>query len=384
MKSQTLKIMFITNFCPHYVTKLFEMLAYRYDINFYFTGGYESYWNKENKSREANIKAKYLKGIFLLPKIKITPALFPLCFKKFDIFIKTIDDRFALPLVFIVAKILKKPFILWTGLWSHPKTFFHRATYAFTRFIYEHSDAIITYGEHVKKYLVELEIPSEKIFCAPHSTDNNIFNKHVSNDEKRQLESKLNLKESKTILYVGRFEECKGLDYLIDAASSLKEVAINMLFIGNGAYRDKIEKKCKEISLQCHFLGHIDNQDLYRYYAIADVFVLPSITTEDFKEPWGIVVNEAMNQGCPVIATNAVGAAQGGLIENGINGFIVPERNVGELKKALENVLKDDKLQERLRKAAREKMKQWNHEEMSYGFDCAIEYVLKQTTLRRV
>ena len=60
---------------------------------------------------------------------------------------------------------------------------------------------------------------------------------------------------------------------------------------------------------------------------MADVYVLPSITTRLFKEPWGLVVNEAFNQGVPVIATDAVGAAAGGLVENGVNGFVVPEGN---------------------------------------------------------
>ena len=59
-------------------------------------------------------------------------------------------------------------------------------------------------------------------------------------------------------------------------------------------------------------------------YAACDVLVVPSVPTRTFREPWGLVVNEAMNQGLAVIATDAVGAAAGGLVRDGENGLIVP------------------------------------------------------------
>ena len=60
------------------------------------------------------------------------------------------------------------------------------------------------------------------------------------------------------------------------------------------------------------------------FYAAADVLVVPSIPTRTFREPWGLVVNEAMNRGLPVIASDAVGAAAGGLVQDGRNGLVVP------------------------------------------------------------
>jgi hypothetical protein len=77
------------------------------------------------------------------------------------------------------------------------------------------------------------------------------------------------------------------------------------------------------------FAGYVPSRETRPYYALADLFVLPSITTASFKEPWGLVVNEAFNQGVPVIASDAVGAAAGGLVQSGVNGLIVPERDSG-------------------------------------------------------
>lgn len=372
------KTVFVTNICTHYVVRLFELLGEKYDIRYLFTGGYESYWEGKNKLWMGDFNGRYLKGFFLLPKVKITPGLFSLLFKRFDIFIKTIDDRFALPFVFLAAKLQRAPFILWTGIWQHPNTFVHKISFAFMKFIYKQSDAIITYGEHVKKYLVHLGVNADKIFCAPHSVDNSVFNKFVSAEEKNKVKKDLGISQGKIILYVGRLDLCKGLDYFVEAVSRANITDINILFIGTGKQKEVLEGKCKRLSIRHYFLGHISNQDLYSYYAIADIFVLPSVSTKDFKEPWGLVINEAMNQGCPVITTDAVGAAMGGLVEDGINGFILPEKNSDKLGIAIKKLIDNEELLQRMREAARTKIKNWTPTQTREGFIQAIDYVLAQ------
>jgi glycosyltransferase involved in cell wall biosynthesis len=69
----------------------------------------------------------------------------------------------------------------------------------------------------------------------------------------------------------------------------------------------------------------VGQHDLPALYAAADAVVLPSVRTATFTEPWGLVVNEAMHQGTPVIASDAVGAVAGGLVADGRNGLVVPE-----------------------------------------------------------
>ncbi len=71
-------------------------------------------------------------------------------------------------------------------------------------------------------------------------------------------------------------------------------------------------------------LGPLEPERLRDVYAACDVLVVPSIQTRTFREPWGLVVNEAMNQGLAVIASDSVGAAAGGLVRDGINGLVVP------------------------------------------------------------
>ena len=84
-------------------------------------------------------------------------------------------------------------------------------------------------------------------------------------------------------------------------------------------------------------------------YAGSDVVVVPSVPTRDFLEPWGLVVNEAFHQGVPVIATDAVGAAAGGLVQHERTGLVVPAGDAEALGAAIRR-LRDDRA---LRGAAR-------------------------------
>lgn len=370
-----MKIIFVTNMCTHYVVGLFENLAKQYDIQFYFTGGDEAYWEKRNKVCFGNFQGKYLKGLRVGKCFKISWVLFSLFWKPWDIMIKTIDDRVALPVCFAAAKIRRKPFILWTGLWHHPQSCIHRLFYPLTKFIYQHSEAVVVYGTHVRDYLVKLGIDKKKIFVAPHSVDNAQFDRNVPEQRKQALKKELGTIRKKVILYVGRLEECKGLNYLIEALGQLSQKDFCMFFIGCGSQKEKLEARCSQGDFEYKFLDYVENGKLFEYYALADIFVLPSVTTADFKEPWGLVVNEAMNQGCAIVATNAVGAAVGGLVDNGKNGLVVQERSAKALQEALERILNNTVLLNQMRTESKKKIETWTSLRTSEGFSHAIQYV---------
>src|SRR5262249_9771980 len=123
------------------------------------------------------------------------------------------------------------------------------------------------------------------------------------------------------------------------------------------------------------FVGYASPEQAVNYYAVADLLVLPSVTTPMGKETWGLVVNEAMNQGVPVVATDAVGAAAGGLVQSGVTGFVVPERDSVALAQAMERILADDELRKWMSINARRIIAGWNNELMTRGFQEAIQYV---------
>ena len=103
--------------------------------------------------------------------------------------------------------------------------------------------------------------------------------------------------EVKTFLYVGRLVEVKNLRMLIEVFNQLPELNLNV--IGFGEQEAELKQLAKE---NVHFLGAVANKQLSSYYQQADVFILPSNS-----EVWGLVIEEALNNGTPVIVSDKVG-----------------------------------------------------------------------------
>jgi len=374
-----LRIAFITNICAHYRVKTFETLSRYYHIDYYFfSAGDEWYWQQEHGVRAGDFHYEYLPG-FRLGRTRVTPTLpWKLWRGNYDVYIKCITGRFALPITYLIARFKRKPFILWTGIWMRLQTLFHRLAWPLTRYIYRHADAIVVYGEHVKRYLMSEGVPGERIFVAAHAVDNEAYNRPVSEEEKQALRRQLNIAPGKKIvLYLGRLVEEKGLPYLLEAFALLQRDDAVLVLVGTGPEKARLEQLAQELGIAANvrFVGYVPPERTALYYAIAWVYVLPSITTPYFKEPWGLVVNEAFNQGVPVIATEAVGAAAGGLVQDGVNGFMVPERDSVALAQALQRILDDLNLRERFSQNARQIIAGWDNERMVMGFRQAIEYV---------
>lgn len=374
------RIAFVTNFCSHYRVKTYETLARYFDVDYYFfSAGDEWYWRQEHGTRSGNFHYEYLPG-FRLGRTRVTPTLpYKLLRGKYEVFIKCINGRFALPITYVVARLKRRPFILWTGVWMRLQTPFHRLFFPLTRYIYRHADAVVVYGEHIKHYLMSEGVNPEKIFVAHHAVDNKVYSRAVSVEEKVKLRQKLDIPPSqKVILYLGRLVEEKGLYYLLEAFASLQREEVTLVLAGEGPERTRLEQIVDEKDLRdrVRFTGYVAPEHSVPYYAIAWVCVLPSVTTFSFKEPWGLVVNEALNQGVPVVATDAVGAAAGGLLSDGFNGFIVPERDANALADALQKILDDPALRDQLGQNARSAIADWDNERMVMGFRQAVEYVM--------
>lgn len=378
-ESNHCRVVFVTNLCPHYRIKTFETLARHCNPDFYFfSAGDEWYLWRGHGKKAGKFNYEYLRGIDF-GGMRLTPTLpVKLWRGNYDVYLKCIAGRFALPITYIVARLRRKPFILWTGLWMTLQTFFHRLIFPITRYIYRHADAIVVYGEHVKRYLIEQGVRSERIFVAAHAVDNSIYSRSVPDEVVQNLRALLGIKPTdRVVLYLGRLEECKGIAYLVQAFSQLQNQDAVLLFVGEGSQTDLIKDQISKLGLMRHvrLVGYTSPEETVPYYALAHVLVLPSVVTPKQKEPWGLVVNEAMNQGVPVIATEVVGAAAGGLVQNGVNGFVVPERDSQALANALRSILEDPALHDKMSAHARRIIAGWDNENMVMGFRRAIEFV---------
>ena len=378
------KVAYVTNFCTHYMRGLLEQLARRFDVDYYFySPGDEWYWEQKlGVVRDGEFHSTYLPGI-ALGHTRIAPTLpFHLLAKHYDVYVKCINGKFAIPVTYLAARLKGKPFVLRVEVWTDLQTPFHKLVSPLVRYLYRHADSVIAYGEHVKRYLVSKDVPSDRIFVALPVVDNRMYSRPISDCEKAALREELKIgPDQKVVLYLGRLVTSKGCDDLVEAFSSLRRNDAVLVLAGDGAERPKLEALVSQHKLNdvVRFAGHVTQEVTPRYYAIAYVQVLPSISTAFGKEPWALVVNEAFNQGVPVIASDAVGAAAGGLVQDGINGFIVPEKDTVSLARALQCILDDEQLRTEMGSHASAEIANWTYERMAGVFADAIRYAMRLT-----
>lgn len=185
----------------------------------------------------------------------------------------------------------------------------------------------------------------DKVDVIPMGVDTKTFSK-------KNTKSKFNeYKNKKIILFVGRLNEQKGIDYLIKAMKRVNAKISNsrLLIIGEGRYKKELQKIADDLHADnIEFLGGMNQKDLADYYNLADVFVLPSVTSRIGTEGQGLVLLEAMACGTPVIGTETGGIKF--MIRDNDNGLLVKERNEDELGTAILKMLSDGKLRKKLSK----------------------------------
>jgi glycosyltransferase involved in cell wall biosynthesis len=272
-----------------------------------------------------------------------------------------LGGRVALPGTYAAARARGIPFVLWASIWSHPRTAAHTLSLLPTRLLYRTADAVVTYGPHVTRH-VELARRRGNVFEAPQAVSAALFGAAVPDADRRAWRERAGASETGFLaLFAGRLVEEKGVPVLLDAwrAAGLEDAALALAGegpLGSGAT----------------VLGAVPRAKLPALYAAADVLVLPSIRTATFTEPWGLVVNEAMHQGTPVITTDTVGAAAGGLVRDGRNGLVVPERDAPALADALRRLAGDRALRERLGSAAKQDVAAYSEEAWVAGMRRAL------------
>jgi len=262
-----------------------------------------------------------------------------------------IDGRLALPGSYVAARARRIPFVLWATIWAHPRTAAHALSYLPTRHLYRSADAVATYGEHVSRYVERHRGRPDGIVVAPQAVDVDHFGAPVPEAERAATRERAGASDGDLlVLFVGRLVHEKGIETLLEAWSRADiGPGARLAFAGSGPLESLVAERAPSASL----LGQVGADDLPALYAAADVLVLPSIETATFREPWGLVSNEAMLQGTPVVATDAVGAAAGGLVRDGGNGFVVPANDADALAERLRELAASPGLRTRLGEAAR-------------------------------
>jgi len=176
-----------------------------------------------------------------------------------------------------------------------------------------------------------------KIYRYPFTSliNQDILEKPINADEKDTIRCKLGIKEKKVIVSVGQFIYRKGFDILINACKDIPR-DVGVYIVGGKAPEEYIRRK-EELKLQnVHFIDFKPKEELKQYYMASDLFVLPTRF-----DAWGLVINEAMAFGLPVITTDKCVAGRE-LIEDGINGYIVPAGCSDDLAEKINCIINND------------------------------------------
>ena len=174
------------------------------------------------------------------------------------------------------------------------------------------------------------------------------------------------------ILYLGRLEPHKGLFDLLEAFKRLKQqiASVCLLIAGEGSLAKWVKQQASS-ETSIYYMGRLSGERVWEAYAISDIFVLPS-----HFEPWGLVVNEAMASGLPVIVTDRVGCVDD-LVEHKRTGLIVPAESPKELLVAIKALVTDANARQCMGAEARRVIAGWTLENAAKATILAWRKALK-------
>lgn len=228
-------------------------------------------------------------------------------------------------------------------------------------FFIKGADSYLCTGQEPRRFLINHGANAKTIYIYPFTSlsechvDKEVF----SRSDKIALRKELEIKEDKVIISVGQYIYRKGFDVLLNALEP-NRVDIGVYIIGGKEptkeYQEIIEKRKLN---NVHFISFQKKQELLKYYHAADIFVLP--TREDI---WGLVINEAMACGLPVITTtHCVAGIE--LIKPGENGFLVNSDSIEELACKIKILMESEDYRMRIANNNLKKISEYTLEKMA-------------------
>lgn len=330
-----MKILFLTNIPSPYRVDFFNELGKQWDLTVVFEGKTATDRNENWKNKD-NFKFNtiFLKGIRIKADQFLCLNVIKVLKKKWD---KIVICGYSSPTTMLAIQYLKLkkiPFYIEVdgGLIKQDSWLKYKVKKHFI------SSAIgwFSSGKETTKYLVHYGADKNKIIEYPFTSlkGKDILKQVPTEQEKLILRKELNLRENKIIVSVGQFIYRKGYDILIKAMQNIDK-SIGVYIIGDNPTQEYLNLQKQFNLTNLHFIGFKTKEELKKYYMAADLFVLP--TREDI---WGLVINEAMAMGLPVITTDKCVAGLE-LVENEVNGYIIPTENSEILVKRINQIFNE-------------------------------------------
>lgn len=359
-------IALLTTYLAGYRVPLYERLAAEHRVEVLCYGGGQRYIPAWFSDLDAQLAAAQF------PARRLHGAREALAVgRDYEVVIAPYAGGAILPAAYLGARRHGRPFVLWASVWSQPRSLSHALALPLTRHIYRRADAVVAYGEHVRHYVASIRGRDDDVFVAPQAVEPELFRRDVGEAEREEFRARHRLPPGPLVLYTGRLVAEKGIEVLA-AAWPRVSAGATLIVVGDGPLRPLVASLPRT-----RLLSVLAREELPAAYRAASVTLLPSIPTPRFREPWGLVCNEAMHQGSSVIATTAVGAVAGGLVRDGQTGLVVAPRDAGALAGAIDRLLADEPLRERLGTAARTAARAYTYDAMAAGFARALATAIR-------
>jgi glycosyltransferase involved in cell wall biosynthesis len=227
-------------------------------------------------------------------------------------------------------------------------------------------------GKLNRQYFNAYGVPSDRLYLAPYSVDNEFFQTAAAGFRARrsELRGALGIADDRpVILCVGKLIDVKQPERLVQAFAKVrKRQACHLLLVGDGLLRPQIEATIRDLAIpDVHLAGFLNQSRIPEMHACADIFVLPSR-----HEPWGLAVNEAMASGLPVVVSDRVGCHPD-LVREGSNGYVFPHDDTGALADRLSILVANAELRNSFGARSRELIANWSLEETAGGIVEAVQ-----------
>lgn len=353
------KVLFLTNFASPYRVHFFDELGKYLDVTVLYSDRVEEITHRDKSWFEQGKGGFYpvqLTKTFGIKDENLCLDVLPWLKKDWD---AVVIGGYSSPtaiLAMLYLRLHRIPFYMEVdgGLVRQER----KIKYLVKRALVRLAPKWLSTGRFTTDYLVHYGAEPENVLHYPFSSlyEENLLPGIVSREEKLQLRQELNVPEENMVLAIGQFIHRKGFDVLLRAAVKLDQ---NVgIYIVGGEATEEYKKMKEELGLtSVHFLGFQKKDVLAKFYKAADLFVLP--TREDI---WGLVINEAMAYGLPVITTDRCVAGLE-LVEEGVNGYIVPVEDEQSLAEKMRMALAAD--MESMGAASLEKIRPYTLENMA-------------------
>lgn len=272
----------------------------------------------------------------------------------FDILVMPYADPDYISAAFLCI-LLKKKFCIFS-----PNNKYEQRSFSFVReklkkIIFGKAIGSLTTGIDQKQYAFMYLKSHKNVHIVGNPAPNLIQLKELSGEQgKKKIRKEFKWGNELVLLYVGRFSQEKGVYSFFDSLVDLhnRNIKVRTIFVGTGPCENDLKAKAKASNLNVEFTGFLEGADLTKRYIAVDVFVLPSLS-----EAWGLVVNEAMEAGLPVIVSDRVGARKT-LVQHGVNGLVFQAGNSKNLASKLVYLDNNPEVREDMSKASLSIIKQ--------------------------